>query len=605
MKNEELIVIFAHSRTESHAATWSKIMEFIKSGGDLFSSFTLKSGEQDPLIYFAINLCNASIVKSLLEYARDIGKNVDLSYHQRDIGTRKKTGEQDERLEWNVLQHAAVFNDLAVVKVLCEYAAKNKQNPADIIQEDILIGDRPIFVGELMIGSLSFQATYNLDTSVYSLEEQRTIRKKLVNWTTGLDQSLEHEFNKTNPLKLKWYGRRDVFEYLMRNEYIKPRSLTTTGKPFYEWLYLVTKNPAIICKVIRAHSDAMLKQVRVFETEPVLSEHKEGPVTATGLLSNVGSKCPIHIEVDIVLSGVNKLVNDAIIKEDEEAEHQKNLELLRASAPAPVINRRSFDEVKDEVKEVSQTVANISEVRIKRYNSSKSFEEKAFFNTVYQTILTHMSARKLTATELLDANPVSRNAKIGKLLQTAFSIAMTASPAAQALPEITKVFLNVATSRHAKKQSEAVFKAYLISSVESLLLDLSEQITTEVMELYRNQRSNADFGAIAAEVADIIIKRSDRELHHADITNEDQLFAFLLKQSLVALEIKGKKDKADPFALHALQSKIRDMSSNTTPTSGSEISDKATGRRQQMVAYKGYEEHEPKKNGPGGCCNIS
>lgn len=609
--NEDLILIYVKSKAESDAATWSKILECINSGVDIFSPFKTQDGlVQDPSIYFAINLCNANIVSKLLKFASDRGKTIDLSYHSIDIARRKITGESDERYEWNVLQHAAVFSDIAVIKVLCEYAKKHNQNPLELLEEKINMGRVQLSVTELMIGTLSPQICNMLDSDTYPPEEQSRLRKKLIKWYAGLDSSLDNEFNSTNPLQLRWDGRCDALEYLIRNKYIDLKSITTTSKPFYEWLNLVSINPSHICKVIRAHSNSTLNNIRVFKTEDE-NIQSFGSVTATGQMKSIDKKFTINVIVGIDLRSLNKIVKDAMNVENKEIERQQKLEELKATAPKSEVRRLSFEKAKQDIKEVADTVANISEVRIKRYNNgTKSFAEKICFNTVYQTILAHMSARKLTTTELLDATPVTANARIGQMLQTTFSIAMSASslPGGQVLPEITKVFLNISTKNHANKQSTAVFNAYLVSNVESMLLDLSETLTAEIMNLYHNQRDTAQFNVIASEVSKLTVKNVDKDLINTEINDEEQLFNFMLKQALISLATQGKKDKADPFALHTLETKIRKISS--TGLAGDDSNPSSGSDREHLAAISDIEKATPpskskKKKSGGGRCSVS
>jgi len=613
----ELIKIFAESHAEKNSVAWTKISEYINSGVNIFASFRTRDGlEQDAAIYYAMHLCNAFIVNKLLDHAETIGHKIDLSYHMFDT-YRKEPGEENEKYEWNAIQNTLLYGDPAVVKTLCEYAEKTGQSPEELLKEKILIGTTEVCIQELMVGSLSLQTANTLANDTYSSSEEDALHKKIDKWMAGKDVSLAAELSVENPLKLRWNGRREVFEYLMHNKYIDLRAITSTGRPFYEWLNRVTKNTKFTSQVIKAHSEAMVNEIRVSETKAE-KRASLGAVTATGLLPNFMDKHPIPIEVGIELYHVNKLVNDSIIAEDAEIKRQKELEMIRAAAPQPVIHRRSssFDKMKEQVKQISETVESISEIRIKRYNnsSSKSAEEKACFNTLYQTILNHMSVRKLTATQLIDANPVTINAQIGQFLQATFSIAMSATtvPGAGAIPALTRLILDMSTRGHAKKQSSAVFEASLVASVETMILDLSEKITAEIMKLYHNQLDTVNFGVVASEVAKLIIKRVDRDLHHAEIENEDQLSNFMLRESLIALDTHGKKDKADPFALHTLQTKVREMGSTGTGFSSgsssisSHSSDEHSDKHSAIKDANDYEYKGNKKgSNPGNCCNIS
>lgn len=612
MKNQvDLLRIFAHSRAESDATAWNKILECLRDGVDIFSPFKTSDGlEQDAPIYFAFQVCNAATVTKLLKYATDMGQTIDLSYYMYDVGGRTITGAADEKLEWNALQHALIYGDQSTVKVLCDYASKHGQNPLEIIHQPIHIDDVVLTPQEIMVTAISLQTTNNLDTNAYtSPQVQQDLRKKIAEWMTGKNISIVNEFTAENPLQLTSNGRLEVFRYLVRNKYMNLRAITATGKPFHEWIERVSKRSNLVCTLVELNSKATVKEMHATKTE---DEHiaTGGLVTATGLLRNVHGENPIAIKVGVELRHLNEFVQDSILAEDAEIERQRELERLRAAAPKPEVRRHSFDAVKKDVAETKEVVANITEVRIKRYNNTKSPEEKTCFNMVYQTILAHMAARKLTSTELLDANPVTRNAKIGQALQTVFGIAMSAAPTGgQTVPAITRFILDLFTKDHAKKQSAAGFNAYLVSSVESMLLDLSEGVTAEIMEVYRNQRDTADFSSIAADVASLTIKRVDRELLHAEITNEEELFNFVLKEALVAVETQGSKNKADAFAIHNLQQKIREMDlQRGFSSSGSEASGSPFERKyypSKDIDYLGDRDRKSKHKKGGDRCSIS
>jgi len=579
----DLINIFIESRGESENITWKKILECFQDGVDPFEPYITANGlKQDPAIYFAMQVCNPIILNKLFSYAESKRKEIDLSYHRYDTG-RTVDGDVEEKFEWNVLQDAIIYCDLSVVRTLCEYAVKHNKNPFEITKEKIYIGkleSTEVLVQELMVGSLSVEVVNDLDVNEYpSLDEQSRILKKMVGWMTGKDGSIADEFNDEKPLKLKWHGRRDIFEYLIRNNYIDLREATSTSRPFYEWLNIVSKNPKFICRIVKAHSQAMVRSLKVSITTD--DRKSFGPVTATGKLPNFVGNFPIPVEVGIELHQVNKLVQTAILAEDEEIKRQQELEMIRAAVP---IRRESFEKAKKDIKDVTDTVDNLSEVRINHYNNSKTAEEKTCFNTIYQTILAHMSARKLTSTELLNATPVTINAKIGAMLQATFSLAMSAAavPGGHAIPEITRIFLNISTQNYANKQSAAVFNTYLVSSVETMLLDLSETITSEIMKLYHKQINTADFGAIASEVAKLTIKNVDKHLINAGIIDEEQFYNFMLKESLASLATKGKQDKVDAFALHTLEANIRNMSSaGLSSTSSRSNEQEQRGRRKK------------------------
>ncbi len=565
----DLIRVFLESRGESDNVVWSKILECVRDGVDMFNPFHTMDGLlEDPAIYHAIQVCNPIILQKLLDYADSKGKIIDLSYHRYDTG-REANGDPDERFEWNTLQDAMIYGDLSVVKTLCEYAVAHKQDPLSLGKEKIFVGKlktAQVSVQELMVGSMSVELVNALDLEKYeSITERKRLHHKMIPWMTGKDGSITEEFTTDVPLMLKWTCRTEVFEYLLRNNYIDPREATSTSKPFNEWLEIVSRNPKFICRLVNAHSQAMVRELQFTTTTD--SETSLPVITAKGKLPNYVGKMPISIQVDIKFNFVNALVQRMIAKEDKEIERRQNLEKIAAEAP---IKRHSFDLLK---KRVDQNPSNRREIFTSREDISE--EVKKSYLTIWKRVHTHIVARELTATKLLNAKPVTKDAQIGKMIQVAFEVAIASIPIggefANFLPMLSGMALEYNTSKKAKEQSETVFQATLHANADSSCTNLAEIITAMIVKEYGDNPSNTIAEYIAKEVNSAI----DKDLKHFVINTDAELFAFLLAYANKALTNSFTMKQFSEFRIpstNSSESRNKDINSRSKKSGGCSIS---------------------------------
>lgn len=575
----DLYIILAQSRLHKDSKTWDQIQECLNDGVNPFITFKDVNGlKYNPLIYTAFRVCTPEIVKRFLNYALETKNKVVLSTHLYETG-RNTADTANLTYEWNALQDIAIFRDFATLQALCEYAEKTEQDPAMILNEPILLGQGKqarVNIQELILATLSLQNINTLDHNAYPKREDRIeLEERLHKWMTGVDTSAADEFSDENPLKLTSDGRYNVFAYLIDQRYINVREMTSVARPFYDFLNNVAKRANIACELIRAHSAVSMLNVCVVAKNDTKSGHDI--LTASGLLLNLaaGSKIPVQIGID--LRAVNKLVQDKLKAENAEIERQKQLELARAAAPQSEVRRHSFQLVKDQL---AATPVNRRNTFKRRGDISEDVKDS--YLTIWKRVHTHIMARELTTTRILNARAVTSDAQIGSMIQTAFDVAISSIPLAgefaSILPKLTGMALEYNTSKKANAQSESVFQATLNVETDAVCTNLAEVVTAMIVKEYGSTPDKS----IAEYIAKQVNAAVDKDLNKFVIKSDAELFAFLLAYANKAL--------TDTLTMKQFKTLRGNNSDTTSANTVAAIMDKP---------------YPNKKGGNSSCCNIS